>query len=77
MSLLMRALTSSNDAEITQCLRTLCNTTAGTHFMHEAFHKNDPGKYTRPWFAWANGLMGELLLKLQEFKPALLRDFSA
>lgn len=75
MSILMRALTSHSDSEIVQCLRMLCTTTAGTNYMHEAFHKNDPTKYTRPWFAWANGLFGELLLKLQRERPALLRDF--
>jgi uncharacterized protein len=75
MSILMRALTSTSDAEITQCLRTLCTTTAGTNFMHEAFHKDDSSRYTRPWFAWANGLFGELVLKLHRERPALLRDF--
>ncbi len=75
MSLLMRAMTSNSNAEIVQCLRTLCTTTAGTNFMHEAFHKDDAANYTRPWFAWANGLFGELLLKLRDERPALLRDF--
>lgn len=75
MSILMRALTSSSDAEIEGCLRTLCTTTAGTNYMHEAFQKNDPEKYTRPWFAWANGLFGELMVKLHSERPALLRDF--
>jgi hypothetical protein len=74
-SIIMRGLTSSSEAEITQCLRTLGNSTAGTNFMHEAFYKDDPAKYTRPWFAWANGLFGELLLKLRRERPALLRDF--
>ena len=76
MSILVRALTSTSEAEITQCLRTLCSTTAGTNFMHEAFHKNDPANYPRPWFAWANGLFGELCLKLQAERPALLRNFT-
>ena len=71
----MRALTSNDDAEIAQCLQTLCTTTAGTNFMHESFQKDDATKYTRAWFAWANGLFGELLLKLKRERPALLRDF--
>jgi hypothetical protein len=75
MSILMRALTSDSDAEIAQCLQTLCTTTAGTGFMHEAFHKDDPANYTRPWFAWANGLFGELVLKLHAERPRLLRVF--
>ena len=32
--------------------------------MHESFHKDDPTRFTRPWFAWANTLFGELILKL-------------
>lgn len=74
MSILMRALTSTDDGEIVVALRTLRNTTAGTHFMHEAFHKDDPAKFTRPWFAWANTLFGELILKLYRERPALLRE---
>jgi meiotically up-regulated gene 157 (Mug157) protein len=72
MSLAMQALTSTNDAEIVQCIRTLKATHAGTGFMHEAFHKNDPVNFTRPWFAWANSLFGELIYQQYMRKPALL-----
>jgi len=76
MSIMMRALTvrqtSTDDGEIRQCLRWLRDTTAGTGFMHESFRKNDPKEFTRPWFAWANTLYGELILKLTEERPALL-----
>jgi meiotically up-regulated gene 157 (Mug157) protein len=41
--------------------------------MHESFWKDNPKKYTRPWFAWANSLFGELILKLAAQKPSLLR----
>ena len=77
MSVVMRALTSDSDAEIGQCLQTLCTTTAGTYFMHESFQMNNPKDYTRPWFAWANGLMGELVFKLRRERPELLRSFRA
>jgi meiotically up-regulated gene 157 (Mug157) protein len=73
LSLIMRALTSSDDREILQCLRWLRDTTAGTGFMHESFNQNDPSKFTRTWFAWANTQFGELLLKLADEKPALLK----
>ncbi len=73
MSILFRAFSSIDDHEIMVCLRILRNTTAGTHFMHESFWKDDAGKYTRPWFAWANTLFGELILTLASRKPALLR----
>jgi hypothetical protein len=77
MSILLRALTSTEDAEILECLRWLCNTTAGTGFMHESFDENDPSKFSRPWFAWANTLFGELILKLADSRPALLRQHLA
>ena len=72
MSLITRALTSSDDAEIVSCLKMLKNSHAGTGFMHEAFHKDDPSKFTRPWFAWTNTLFGELLWKIHREKPELL-----
>ena len=64
MSIMMRAFTSQDENEIRQCLTTLINTDAGTGYMHESFHKDDPGNYTRRWFAWQNTLFGELILKL-------------
>jgi hypothetical protein len=73
MSIMFRAFSSNSDQETLQCLRWLRDTTAGTHFMHESFWKDDPTKYTRPWFAWANTLFGELILKLAAEKPSLLQ----
>lgn len=72
MSITYRAITSTNDAEIRQCLRWLRDTTAGTGFMHESFKKDDAASFTRPWFAWANTLFGELIVKLAAERPALL-----
>jgi meiotically up-regulated gene 157 (Mug157) protein len=72
MSIMMRALTSTDDTEIRQCLRWLRDTTAGTGFMHETFHPDDPTKFTRPWFAWANTLFGELIVRLAAERPHLL-----
>ncbi len=72
MSLTMRALTTQDEAEQLQCLRWLRSTHAATGFMHESFHKDDPRKFTRPWFAWANTLFGELILSLHKSSPKLL-----
>ena len=66
MSIIMQAFTSSDDAEIRDCIRTLLSTDAGTGFMHEAVWKDDPAKFTRSWFAWANTLFGELILDLYQ-----------
>lgn len=73
MSIIMRALTSNDDAEIKQCIQALKTTHAGTGFMHESFHKNDVKKFTRSWFAWANTLFGELLWETYLTKPQLLQ----
>ena len=72
IALTMQAHTSLSDEEIRQCLKTLQTTHAGTGFMHESFHKDDPSKFTRKWFAWANTLFGELILKLYNQTPHLL-----
>jgi len=72
MSIAYRALTTTDEQEIRLCLRTLRDTTAGTGFMHESFHKDDASKFTRPWFAWANTLFGELIVKLAADHPSLL-----
>ena len=72
MSLIMRALTSTDDQEIVAQIRQLKHTHAGTGFMHESFDQDDPAKFTRKWFAWANTLFGEMILKVATERPALL-----
>lgn len=75
MSIMMKAFTSTDDAEIAACLKMLMQTDAGTGFIHESFHKDDASRFTRPWFAWQNTLFGELILKLvDEGKVALLNS---
>ncbi len=66
MSIIMRAQTSNNEDEIRHCLRMLRDTDADTGFMHESFHKDNPSKFTRSWFAWVNTLFGELILRLEK-----------
>lgn len=72
MSIITRAMTSDDDAEIITCLETLKKTTANTYFMHEAFLAKNSNVYTRSWFAWANSYFGELILDLLKRKPHLL-----
>lgn len=72
MSIVMRGLTSVDDKEIKNCIELLRTTHAGTGFMHESFHKDDPAKFSRSWFAWANTLFGEFLWKTYREKPHLL-----
>jgi uncharacterized protein len=73
LSIIMRALTSDSDTEISECIGQLCKTHAGTGFMHESFNKDNASDFTRPWFAWANTLFGELIWKTYRERPHLLR----
>lgn len=72
MSIVMRGLTSTSEKEIKGCLDSLQHCHAGTGFMHESAHKDDPSKFTRKWFAWANTIFGEFIWKVQREKPSLL-----
>ena len=72
LGLIVQGLTSTHPREIRECLETLRRTHAGTGFMHEAFNKDDPKKFTRSWFAWANTIFGELVLKTCNERPQLL-----
>ncbi|MBP5250492.1 MAG: glycoside hydrolase family 125 protein [Lachnospiraceae bacterium] len=56
ISLCMQGLTSDDENERAALMEMLKNTDAGTGFMHEGFDKDDPEKFTRSWFAWANSL---------------------
>lgn len=72
MSLIAKGLTSKDDAEIRYCIETLQKTHGDTGFMHESFHKNNPKKFTRSWFAWTNTIFGEFLWKTYKERPHLL-----
>ncbi len=73
MTIIMRAMTSNNPVEIKTCLQMLKTTHAGKGFMHESFNKDNPDDYTRNWFAWANTLFGELIIKVYSEYPDLLK----
>ena len=74
LGIIIRGLTSKNDQEILRCLKMLKETHAGTGFMHECFHKDNPRTYTRKWFAWANTLFGEMIIKIHTDRPRLLAE---
>jgi meiotically up-regulated gene 157 (Mug157) protein len=63
IALAMQGLTTTDPAEREQMLDLLESTDAGTGYMHEGFHADDPAQFTRPWFAWANALFSELVLR--------------
>ncbi|MFY7652956.1 MAG: glycoside hydrolase family 125 protein [Chitinophagaceae bacterium] len=74
MGIILRAMTSTSPKEIKHCLQLLKTTHANTGFMHEAFHKDNPNDFTRSWFAWANTLFGELIVKIYHEHKAILAE---
>lgn len=73
MSQIIYALTSLSPAEVSRSINMLAASAMATGFMHESYEKNDSGKFTRAWFAWANTLFGELVAKTAHQNPELLR----
>ena len=61
ISLCIQGLSTDDREEAEGLLDMLENMDAGTHLMHEGVHKDDPKKYTRPWFAWANSIFSEFV----------------
>ena len=72
LGVIIQGLTATDDREIRECLVTLQRTHADTGFIHEAFHKDDPKKFTRSWFAWANTIFGEFVWETYQARPHLL-----
>src|SRR5580698_7262335 len=73
MSQIIYALTSNSAGEIREALRMLKVGSADTGFIHESYFKNDSKNFTRAWFAWANTLFGELIARVAETRPELLK----
>ncbi|MBR5519921.1 MAG: glycoside hydrolase family 125 protein [Clostridia bacterium] len=62
IALAMQGLTATDLDEKKMLLGFLLDSNAGTGFMHESFHKDDPKTFTRPWFAWANTICSEFFI---------------
>lgn len=74
LSLIMYGLTATDAREVAWSLRSLKLGSAGTGFVHESFNKNDSTRFTRPWFAWANAMFGELIVQTAENYPHVLAE---
>lgn len=72
MAIMTRAMTSEREEEIEQALSMLIRCADSTGMMHESFNVSDSTIYTRDWFAWANGMFGELILQLVHTHPHLV-----
>ncbi len=74
MGIIIRAMTSTDKVEIKQCLKMLKATHNGTGLMHESFYMNDAQYFSRSWFAWANTLFGELIVKIYNQNKGILSE---
>ncbi|ORX44961.1 hypothetical protein DM01DRAFT_1364697 [Hesseltinella vesiculosa] len=75
MSQIVRLMTSDSDEEIQGALEWILNSTSGTGLIHESVNiyvDEGNSRYTRSWFAWANGLFGQAILKLAKERPHLI-----
>ena len=62
LSLAIEGLTSTDPEEKLALIRTMAHNDAGTKLMHEGIHVDDPARFTRPWFSWANSMYCELVM---------------
>ncbi|WP_201772938.1 glycoside hydrolase family 125 protein [Devosia riboflavina] len=77
IALAVQGLTSDDPTEKRDLLALLLATDGGTGLMHESFHVDDPTKFTRPWFSWANAMFCELALDvagLRSYRRPAVRD---
>lgn len=57
------ALSSTDPAERRAAIDLLLATDAGTTRIHESFHVDNPKRWTRAWFSWAESMFAELVLE--------------
>lgn len=68
ISLSLQGLTSNDDEEIESILDMLVASHAGTYYMHESIDADNEYNFSRSWFAWANSIFSELVLKYAGFE---------
>ena len=70
IALAVQGLTATDRDEKLRLAQLLARTTGGTGQMHESFDVDDPTRFSRPWFSWANAMMCELVLDLAGLRLA-------
>ena len=63
ISMAMEGLTTSSKEKKHEVILRMAETDGGKGLMHEGFHVDNPEKYTREWFSWANAMFCELVLQ--------------
>lgn len=82
MAAIVRALTAFEmgldekglKVEVRDQLMMVLDSTGGTGVVHESVNGWDSGDWTRAWFGWANGMLGELVLKIEKEKGGWLGE---
>ncbi|MDC7288988.1 glycoside hydrolase family 125 protein [Blautia schinkii] len=62
IAMAMEGLTAKTKEEKLAVLKNMAATDGGKSMMHEGFDCDDPARYTREWFSWANAMYAELVL---------------
>ena len=57
---------AAREEAVAKQLGMVLNSTAGTGVIHETVWAWDANVWSRSWFGWANGIFGELILKIAE-----------
>jgi hypothetical protein len=65
MALAVQGLTSDSVEEKVDLVETLVKASGGTGWMHESFDVQNPKRFTRKWFCWADSLFGTYMLPYQ------------
>lgn len=64
-------MTSDSDSEIRECINLVRNSSL-LGLVHESINVNDINEYTRSWFAWANSVFAQMILKIAAEKPYII-----
>lgn len=76
LSLVMQALTSTDQSEIDRVMHYIAASDTGDHRLHESFNADWPESYTRDDFAWPNALFAQMMLGRQGRLPAILESMA-
>jgi len=63
IAIAVEAMTSTRQNDKLAAIELLERTDAGTGCMHESVHVDDPTRFTREWFSWADMTWLDLVLR--------------